>query len=311
MARRRPPPLMTDFLEEESSIVVKNTFLEVPDKSAPSHLIDAARAALGLNTAPACLHKAGLLRASLLDSLEKESSTPSTAYDGPVLSPTPTTPTPTTPSESSWAPRHAGEQLDCACKSPEGVASSQIGSAPIGKGLPRRTTVSSVQVGSILATAGPSGSTVPPTPGKDAAGRARGSWADMQDDDRTLDSAFSLSPSRAACAASTLQVARLQLQQPRQQQPVVRASPFHSVGARMPGPPPLEPPKLPPGFSEQSPGPLPGVPAEDQCQVFACVANAPEPKFAPPAAPAPDSRLLKLPVPAPLSSPGHCFFAGA
>lgn len=103
---------------------------------------------------------------------------------------------------------------------------------------------------------------------------ARARWADMEDDDSSEVAVMRQTElaQKARQAVSCTDVRQL--------------SGFLGHYAQMP--PPLESPKLPPGFRPQTLGPAPPVPpvtAPDN-QIFACVANVLVPKYAPPSAPA-------------------------
>jgi len=253
----QPCPLSTP--EEETSaldgesfkVVVKNTFIQVSEDTP-----GVTHATSGLSTAPASLHRAGVMQSSLLaadgstwtpaDSDRKESEDkkdpPRGVAESPVTSISTTaasTPTPLTPSQS--VPATPAQDAGDVCLWPPTPAS------------PRRTRVSLSLVDL----------TEEPAPAA-AAGAATPSIY-------TFHGAGGMPPPTEAPAG------------------------FAPGPALLP-PPPMEPPKLPPGVGSEglqpsNGGPPPCGPAplgKNNEPIMACFANAPVPRYAPPSAPAPE-----------------------
>ncbi|CAE8673412.1 unnamed protein product [Polarella glacialis] len=112
----------------------------------------------------------------------------------------------------------------------------------------------------------------------------RARWADIEDDDQQQEESRAMLRHHAKSTAS---------QQAASQQAASRRG--------LAPPPPLESPKLPPGFlgqSEAAQVPFFRRPQQETLPIFPCVANPPEPKFAPPARPAPPLRFAIPPAPA-------------
>lgn len=143
-----------------------------------------------------------------------------------------------------------------------------------------------------------------PAPGREAgaAGRegkvpqgsfdtGRKRWADIEDDELLDEGDYSEHPFPGSDTDSTCGGRGFAASTP------LQVPPGEFIVRGPPPAPPLESPKLPPHLYHFR-TPAPRMPAPT-AQVYACVANAPEPKFAPPAAPAPLPGQAGIPAPPP------------
>lgn len=319
MPRRRPAPLSDELLvggcdaepptAAVSQLLVKNTFLDAPSGLTPSAMADArlatnAAAEVCPTTAPAALRRPGLIEGSLTTAAK-------------VWLPRPLTPSTESPSASTATP--------CPSSSRSASVASVIWphtpTTPLATAQVLHTTVarSCLQGATVAPTATApahrltglpvpqprcrppdhSPRYVPPTTGPRvveppraalATGppRRKGCWADVEDDDTDPRATALVHP------ATLVRVARPHSQRLGAAEPRLLAVP-----------PPPESPKLPPDFWPSTPGSAPSCFASPG-QIFACVANAPVPKCAPPLLPAPaPTPFGRQPAPeAPPQTPG-------
>lgn len=242
------PEEETSALDGENfEVVVKNTFIQVSEDAPDRN---------GLSTAPASLHRAGVMQRSLLaaegstrtpaDSDHKESEDALRGISESPLTGTSTTAasTPPTPSQSDLVPATPAHDAGDVCLWPPTPAS------------PRRTRVSL-------------------------------SLVDLTEE-----------PAPAAAGAGTPSI--YNFNGAGGMPPPTEAPARFAPGPALLPPPPMEPPKLPPGVGSEglqvSDGglafgpPLCGPPplGKNNEPIMACFANAPVPRYAPPSSPAPE-----------------------
>eukprot|EP00931_Biecheleriopsis_adriatica_P107426 TRINITY_DN81769_c0_g1_i1.p1 TRINITY_DN81769_c0_g1~~TRINITY_DN81769_c0_g1_i1.p1 ORF type:complete len:327 (-),score=35.14 TRINITY_DN81769_c0_g1_i1:147-1127(-) len=302
MVRLRPAPLVDE--DDECGMRVKNTFLEFSSQGTPHHTP-------GLNTAPASYQ--GSIQISLSLATQSPSSPPSkerAPFDVQALTPSTAAPTPMcSPGSRSSAQISPNPALG---SSPAAMLQQALSTAPP---LPRGPLSTSppaaqayvspppswaafspparpprVPAGPVLSSSpGPtwlqvsgSSATPPPparpprTPVSMQASKALGQDA--------CDTPSSSAHSSTSSAASGRDCERTRWAD------IVDDEATQDEEPRRP-PPPQQSPKLPPGVfcvNQQTRSQLP---------IFACVSNAPEPKFAPPSLPAPLSAGASIPAP--------------
>lgn len=317
----------------ERDVSVRNTFVEVSAGMSPHSADLQLRAERGLTTAPAALHQLGTIQISLAAATQSPNAqggrlssklsrhatpfTPSKICEG-LQTPTTTCATPSTPSrEDQWTPAMSdATRTPLVWQPSDGLMSDTPAMGRVYSTPPR-----------FPPSVAPETSVPPPPPRSSdqlatspasvvaddedpISSTRRAAWADLTDDDANEET--------GGLARELLQVARPHARRgataggsPNVSTRAV-AGAVHAPGgvalsfpppqkATAPAvpPPPLEPPRLPPGVLSTMP--LAASPTAVTCsgnmarpqqavsaeQIFACVANAPAPKFAPPSLPAP------------------------